>query len=168
MVESGRKSQMRGLGSYIVSIDAKNRIVLPVGIRKNLAEKESYVIIHKGYDDYLYLYTPEQWGPEYNRLMQLDDYDTDEKAVKRWVFNDLIEAELDSAGRILISKELKEYAKIIKEMKITSLGDRYEIWAEEVKAESERVMTAAEMKEIAKKVMKSKPKFKKEEGGNGE
>lgn len=166
MVESGRKSQMRGLGSNIVTIDAKNRIVLPVSIRKNLKEGDQYVIIHKGYDDYLYMYTPEQWAPEFDRLMQLDDYDDEEKAVKRWVFNDLIEAELDSAGRILLSKELKEYAKISKEMKITSLGDRYEIWAEEVKSETEKQMSAAEMKLIAKKVMKSKPKIKKEEGGH--
>lgn len=166
MVESGAKSQMRGLGSNIVTMDAKNRIVLPVSIRKNLKEGDSYVIIHKGYDEYLYLYTPDQWLPEYNRLMQLDDYDDEEKAVKRWVFNDLIEAELDSAGRILLSRELKEYAKISKEMKITSLGDRYEIWAEEVKCETDKQLTAAEIKQIAKKVMKSKPKFKKEEGSN--
>lgn len=157
---------MRGLGSNIVTMDAKNRIVLPVSIRKNLKEGDSYVIIHKGYDEYLYLYTPDQWLPEYNRLMQLDDYDDEEKAVKRWVFNDLIEAELDSAGRILLSRELKEYAKISKEMKITSLGDRYEIWAEEVKCETDKQLTAAEIKQIAKKVMKSKPKFKKEEGSN--
>ena len=157
---------MRGLGSNIVTLDAKNRVVLPVGIRKNLTESDNYVIVHKGYDEYLYLYTPDQWLPEYNRLMQLDDYDDEEKAVKRWVFNDLIEAELDSAGRILLSKELKEYAKITKEMKITSLGDRYEIWAEEVKSDVDKQLTAAEIKQLAKKVMKSKPKFKKEEGGN--
>ncbi len=168
MVESGKTAffpNMFGLiGSYTVTLDAKNRFLLPAGIRKTMREEDTAVIAIKGIDNHLYLYTAEQWAPIYERLMTLDDFDDEERLTKRYFFDDAAVLELDSAGRLLLTKELKEYAGIEKEMKISFVGGKFEVWNPELKEKKKMEKSSEEQREIVKRVMAAKKNLNKNAG----
>ena len=119
------------IGRYEYSLDGKNRLGIPPRYREFLAqEKSKSVFITSGMEGCLYLFLPSQW----NRLVENDckafalpDKEA-ERAFKRKFFSEAAEAELDSAGRILIPQYLKAHAGLKGQALVQGAGNRAEIW----------------------------------------
>jgi len=117
------------LGEYEVSIDAKGRLMLPAGFKKQLGEADGYrFVLNRGIDDCLTLYTEKQWAGVAKIINRLNDFNKKARELKRNFLNGATVIEPDSAGRILLPKSMLAYAQINKSVIFTAQMNKVEIW----------------------------------------
>ncbi|HHV96436.1 MAG TPA: division/cell wall cluster transcriptional repressor MraZ [Clostridiaceae bacterium] len=112
-------------GEYLHSLDAKGRMIVPAKFREELGEK---FILTKGLDECLFAYSLEEWSNLEQKLKTLPFTDKDVRAFVRFFFAGANECELDKQGRILIPQNLRDYAKLEKELYVIGVSTRVEIW----------------------------------------
>lgn len=117
------------LGEYESTLDAKGRFLFPVGFRKQLPETQPLqFVINRGFEKCLTLFPMQAWQPIFEKISQLNDFDPKVRAFRRYFLNGAIVLEPDSAGRLLIPKNLLEYAGITKALVLASALNKIEIW----------------------------------------
>ena len=129
MAQSGRKVE-RGekqllIGEYEHSLDAKGRLIMPAKLRQDMGEK---FIVTKGLDGCLFAFSQNEWLNFETKLKSLPLSDKNARNFVRFFLSGAIECEIDKQGRFLISGNLREYAKLEKEVVIIGVGTRLEIW----------------------------------------
>ncbi|NSW90519.1 MAG: division/cell wall cluster transcriptional repressor MraZ [Firmicutes bacterium] len=112
-------------GEYQHSVDQKGRVIIPVKFREGLGEK---FILTKGLEDCLFAYSSEEWSNLEAKLKTLPFTDKNVRAFIRFFFAGATECEMDKQGRILIPQNLREYAKLEKDIYVIGVSTRVEIW----------------------------------------
>lgn len=142
------------LGEYEVTIDAKGRFLLPAGLKKQLPEGENtHFVINRGFEKCLSLYPKKNWEPVYARISALNSFDPEVRNFTRYFLNGATEVELDSAGRILLPPNLKEYAGLGKDVVLCSSVDKIEIWSKDAYQQFFESYSPTEFSALAQKVM---------------
>lgn len=116
------------MGEYHHNIDEKGRIVLPGKFRENRTK----IIVTRGLEKCLYLYTVEDWEKVVNKLNQLPFTKKDARTFMRSFFAGATASEFDKMGRINITSPLVSYAGLTKECVVIGVNDRIEIWDEKL------------------------------------
>ena len=120
------------LGEFESTLDAKGRFLLPAGLKKQLPEGENTrFVINRGFEKCLTLYPRQSWEPLFAKISTLNDFDPRVREFRRYFLNGATEVELDSAGRLLLPPNLKEYAGLEKDIVLASAVDKIEIWSTE-------------------------------------
>jgi len=117
-------------GTYIHSIDTKDRFILPSKFRdkiKELGSRKFYLT--RGLDGCLFLFSYEIWRDLEDKLKSLSFTKQQSRFFNRLYFSGAQEVEIDSQGRVVLPDYLKEYAGISKDIVIIGVADRIEIWA---------------------------------------
>ncbi|ADD02747.1 MraZ protein [Thermoanaerobacter mathranii subsp. mathranii str. A3] len=117
------------MGQYEHTIDAKGRVIIPAKFREELGEK---FVLTKGLDNCLFVYSLEEWKNIEAKLKTLPLTKKDARAFTRFFLAGAVECEIDKQGRILIPANLREYAKIEKDVIFIGVSTRVEIWSKEV------------------------------------
>ena len=115
------------LGEYLHIFDSKNRVSLPSRFRKDLGR---VVVITRGLDHCLYIYARKAWEKEAARYAATASGSAAERGLARLFLAGSAEAEIDSAGRILIPEHLKSFASIGTNAVIAGVAERVEVWEE--------------------------------------
>jgi MraZ protein len=113
------------LGRFQHSVDNKGRVAVPARFRDRLSGE---LIITRGNDRCLYLFTQEAWEPLAAKLNALPTGDADARNLRRAVFSAAEPVEMDKQGRIMIPGHLLQYAGITGNVAIIGLGTYIEIW----------------------------------------
>jgi MraZ protein len=116
------------MGEYLHSIDNKGRLIFPARFRDGLGEK---CIATKGLDNCLFVYTREEWAILENKLKQLPLAKPEARAFVRFFFAGAAELECDKQGRVLLPTNLREYARLDKDVVVIGVSNRIEIWGKE-------------------------------------
>ena len=116
------------IGEYEHSIDLKGRLIMPAKLRDGLGDK---FIVTKGLDGCLFAYSKQEWTNLEAKLNSLPLTSKDARMLARAFFAGAIECEIDKQGRFLITANLREFAKIQKDVVITGVSTRVEIWSKE-------------------------------------
>ncbi|MBN9350190.1 MAG: division/cell wall cluster transcriptional repressor MraZ [Chitinophagaceae bacterium] len=116
------------IGEYEARLDAKGRFLLPAGFKKQMPEVAAPFVLNRGFEKCLSLYTAESWNPLFEKLGLLNDFDPKVREFKRYFLNGATQVEPDTAGRILLPKNLMEYAGLDKDIVLVSAIDKIEIW----------------------------------------
>lgn len=116
------------MGEFAHNIDRKGRLIMPAKFREELGAK---VIVNRGLDGCLYVYTMDQWAVVYQKLSTLPSTNKDARNFQRMMLAKASECELDSQGRILIPATLVKLAALEKECVIVGVANHLEIWAKE-------------------------------------
>jgi MraZ protein len=117
------------IGEYNHTLDDKNRLSLPAKFRSDLGKK---IIITRGLDRCLSVYTVSEWKKFTAKLSELSFGQSDSRAFQRFILGGAVEAEFDKSGRILIPPFLKEFAGLSARVFVTGAGNRVELWNEDV------------------------------------
>ena len=115
------------IGEFRHTLDAKNRLSLPAKFRKELG---SSVIVTRGLDRCLFVYTKRAWAGEAKRFAEHSTGSAAGRALARLMLSGASEADVDSAGRILVPDYLKAYAGLSGKCVVAGVADRVEIWEE--------------------------------------
>lgn len=118
------------IGEYEVSMDAKFRVALPAGLRKQLPEGESSVFyVNRSLDQQcINLYTQSEWNKIISQLSSLSTFNPKVDKLKRLLMAGSAKLEMDSASRILIPKALAENIGLTKDLIIVCQINKVEIW----------------------------------------
>lgn len=116
------------IGEYAHNIDKKGRIIIPAKFRDAYDGK---LIVSKGLDGCLNLYTLMQWNQMMQQLMSLPNTKKETRLFKRNLAAKASECEIDNQGRILIPSNLVKEADLIKECFVIGTGNTVEIWSKE-------------------------------------
>ncbi len=117
------------LGEYEATIDTKGRFLLPAGFKKQLPQDATaQFVINRGFEKCLTLYPLQTWEPIFSQISKLNDFDPKVREFRRYFLNGAIEVELDSAGRLLLPKNLMGHASLEKDIVLVSAVNKIEIW----------------------------------------
>lgn len=115
------------IGEYTHTVDSKNRISLPSKFRKEIGKK---IIVTRGLDNCLFLYSSSQWQKISKQLSSLGMAQRDKRGFNRFMLSGAVEVSVDSIGRILIPDFLRNFAGLKEKVVFAGVGDRVEIWNE--------------------------------------
>mgnify|MGYP000091069557 CR=1 FL=1 len=113
------------IGEYQHNIDSKGRVIIPSRFREDLGYK---FVITKGLDHCLFVYSLQEWENLEAKLKTLPLTNKDARAFVRFFFSGAAECEADKQGRVLIPANLREYAKLDKDVVVIGVSTRVEIW----------------------------------------
>lgn len=116
------------MGEYAHNIDKKGRIIIPAKFREELGD---FIIITRGLDGCLSVYTQKQWEVIYEQLLKLPSTKKDARMFVRMMTSKAAECEIDAQGRVLIPSSLIRIAELEKECMIIGAANHVEIWAKE-------------------------------------
>jgi MraZ protein len=114
---------------YDCKIDAKGRLVLPSKIKSNFPEDAgNEVVLRMAFEPCLILYPMVEFRKTYQKIAGLNEFNKEHRALQRNFFSSVQTVEIDSAGRILIPKQMLQYAGLEKDAMVVGTGLRVEIW----------------------------------------
>ena len=120
------------LGEFDCKLDAKGRLMIPVGLRKQLpdAEREG-LVVNRGFEKHLVVYTRKEWDKIVEDLNRLNPYEKRTREFIRYFTRGATELNLDSAGRVLFPKALLDYAGIGVDAVLSCQFNKIEVWAKD-------------------------------------
>lgn len=116
------------IGEYTHTFDDKNRLSLPSKFRKELGK---VVIVTKGLDRCLFIYSEKAWEKIAEKYGDLSVAQSDTRRFNRFMLSGAAEVPVDSAGRILIPEFLATFAGLGEKVVLAGLYDRLEVWDQE-------------------------------------
>ncbi|HHV79998.1 MAG TPA: division/cell wall cluster transcriptional repressor MraZ [Firmicutes bacterium] len=114
------------IGEYQHTIDEKGRLTVPAKLRDALGDR---FILTKGLDGCLFGYPVEEWKQLEAKLRELPLTKADVRAFVRLLLAGASECELDRQGRFVLPNNLRAHADIDKDVIITGVSTRIEIWS---------------------------------------
>lgn len=116
------------MGEFHHNIDEKGRIIIPSKLRDDLGSK---IIVTRGLDSCLFLYSEEQWKVIVSKLQTLPFTKKDARNFTRIFLSGATVCDFDKQGRIKLTAQLCSYASLDKECIVLGVNDRLEIWAKD-------------------------------------
>ena len=128
---------IKPLGNSEVKLDAKGRFLLPMRYREILGDivKDGFILKRSIFKKCLELFTIENWEQESALVNKLNMFKKKNSVFATQFMAGVRVVELDNSGRILIPKDLLQYGGFTKNLVLTEINKRIEIWD---KAEYER------------------------------
>ena len=118
-------------GAAALSLDAKGRLAIPARHRESLlAAAEGSLVLTAHPHRCLLLYPSPVWQPIRDQILKGSSLNPAIASIKRVLVGNARTEELDSAGRILVAPELREYANLQKTVYLVGMGTHFEIWSE--------------------------------------
>ncbi len=141
------------LGEYESTIDTKGRFLLPAAFKKQLGDAVTQFVINRGFEKCLTLYPQQSWEPIFANISNLNDFDPKVRTFRRYFLNGASPVELDSAGRLLLPKNLMAHAALDKDIVLVSALNKIEIWDKKTYEQFFNEMTNESFSALANEVM---------------
>lgn len=119
----------RFIGEFECKIDSKGRIILPSKLRLQIPDKDAKsMVINRGFEKCLVLYTSADWTMETEKLRILNDFNRDARKFIRQFNNGANLVTIDANNRINVPNNLIEYASLKNEVVISCYNHKIELW----------------------------------------
>jgi MraZ protein len=113
------------MGTYTPKVDEKGRLILPAKFRDRLAEG---LVVTTGQEKCLDVFPADVFMQEAERARSRGMTSRSGREQARMLFSNAEELTPDKQGRIAIPLHLRGYAAISREVVVTGVMDRVEIW----------------------------------------
>ena len=114
-------------GAPNLSLDAKGRMAIPTRYRDALGGE---VVITADPSGCLLLFPVNAWQPFEDRVSALPNMNPRIKAMQRMWLGYKSDCEVDAAGRVVLTPEMRDYAKLDRKVQFVGQKDRFELWSE--------------------------------------
>ncbi len=119
-------------GATKVTIDAKGRLAIPTRYRDRIISRcDGQLVVTVDKDYCLLLYPYPDWEEIERKLMRLPSLNKQARRLQRLMVGYATEIEMDGNGRILLSKELREFSSIDRQSILIGQGNKFELWDDE-------------------------------------
>lgn len=118
-------------GAAALTLDAKGRLAIPARHRDALVKlAENQLVLTAHPHRCLLIYPAPAWEPIRNKVLAGSSLDQHSALLKRLLVGFARDEELDSAGRVLIAPELRNFAQLEKQVHLVGQGDHFELWSD--------------------------------------
>lgn len=119
-------------GAAAINMDAKGRIAIPTRHRDALTRESGGKLVLTAHPDgCLLLYPSHAWEPVRTKVMGFPAFNALASKWKRLLVGFAEDLELDTVGRLLVSPELRSFARLDKRVMMVGQGTHFEIWAQD-------------------------------------
>lgn len=115
------------IGEFHHTLDEKGRLAVPIKFRNDLVQG---AVVTRGLDRSLFVYPKAAWEKLAAKLAALPLGQADTRAFARLMLAGAMEVEIDKSGRVTVPEYLRHYAGLTKDVVVTGLFDRLEVWDE--------------------------------------
>lgn len=136
---SSKRKMSYPVGHFTCKLDSKGRLMLPSEFKEQLGEQveEGFVLRPGLHVTCLELYTRKDWDEVQDQLRAaFSQFQAKQEAVLRKYNAGARFAKLDASGRLQIPKDLIEKGALVKEIIITSVTTKMEIWDKDLYEQS--------------------------------
>lgn len=117
------------VGTYYHQLDTKNRFRIPAKLKEQLGEN---FVITKSVDcPCLYVFPNDKFDSMQEKINELPLFDTKAQNALRKFLSSCLMVEEDKQGRVMITPDMRNYAKFQKDIVTIGVGSRLEIWSAE-------------------------------------
>jgi MraZ protein len=128
-------------GSSALSLDAKGRLIVPARHRDALVvQSEGRLTLTRHPDGCLMLFPRPVWEVHRERIAALP---ISARPWQRIFLGSATDVDMDSAGRILVSPELRQAATLTKDVMLLGMGSHFELWDAQLLAAKDKEAIAA-------------------------
>ena len=134
------------IGEYYCKLDAKGRLLVPSSFKEQLGEalNEGFVLRPGLFEQCLDVYGRDDWRKLQEKLGKLNPFKKENQMMVRRINAGAKLVTMDGSGRLQIPKDLVEKCGLVKDVVITSLPDKMQIWGKEQMEQSNAQMTDEE------------------------
>ena len=116
-------------GANSITLDSKGRIAIPTRYRDRLVEQAEGQIVATVDRDYcLLLYPLPAWEEIERKLIRLPSLNRQARRLQRLMIGYASELEMDGQGRVLLPRELREFAHLDRHALLIGQGKKFELW----------------------------------------
>lgn len=117
-------------GQSTISVDPKGRLAVPTRFREALSAlpSQDLVLTLNPWDRALWVYPVAEWLAIEAKLAALSDFDRQSRRTKQILRGYATDCACDGQGRVLLPAELREIARINKQVTVLGQGNKFEIW----------------------------------------
>ncbi len=115
-------------GSFFHIMDSKGRVSIPSRYRELLKERHDRQLILTNYDGYILAFPESEWVKVEAKLGELALFRKDLRAFQRFLISGVEYCPLDRQGRVLVPQNLRDYAKLNREVALVGAVRCFEIW----------------------------------------
>lgn len=118
------------IGTYECKVDAKGRLMLPASLKKQMTSilQNGFVLKRAVFQPCLELYPMAEWESLMQKVNKLNRFKKKNNDFIRRFTAGVRMVEVDTAGRLLVPKDLIGFANISKEIVLSSAINIVEIW----------------------------------------
>ena len=118
-------------GATRITLDAKGRLAIPARYRERIAATCAGQLICTVDPDYcLLLYPLPDWEELERKLVRLPSLKPKARRLQRLMLGYASELEVDAHGRVLVPRELREFASLERDAILIGQGNKFELWDE--------------------------------------
>ena len=138
------------IGEYYCKLDAKGRLLLPSSFKEQLGEalNDGFVLRPGLFEKCLDVYGKDDWRKLQDKLGKLNPFKKENLMMMRRINGGARVVMMDGSGRLQIPKDLVDKCDLVKEVVITSLPDRMQIWGKEQMDKSNAEMSDEEFSQM--------------------
>ncbi|QYN51820.1 division/cell wall cluster transcriptional repressor MraZ [Apibacter sp. ESL0404] len=118
------------IGTYECTLDSKGRMLLPSGLKKQMDTllQEGFVLKRSVFQPCLELHPMTEWNQVMGKINKLNRFVKKNNDFIRQFTAGLKNVEIDTSGRLQISKDLIQFAKLEKNIVVAAAINVIEIW----------------------------------------
>jgi MraZ protein len=118
------------IGTYECKVDIKGRLLLPAPLKKQLAAslQDGFVLKRSVFQPCLELYPMAEWNLMMQKVNKLNRFVKKNNDFIRRFQAGVKVVEIDTLGRLLVPKDLTNFAQITKDVVLSSTVNIVEIW----------------------------------------
>jgi MraZ protein len=119
-------------GATKITLDAKGRLAIPTRYRERLAARcDGQLVATVDRDHCLLIYPLPDWEEIERKLVRLPSLHKLARQMQRIMVGYATEVDIDGHGRILLSRELRDFAGLDRQAILIGQGNKFELWDEE-------------------------------------
>jgi MraZ protein len=115
-------------GSYFHTMDNKGRVSIPARYREILKDRKDRQIILTNFGGYLLAFPQSEWSKIEAKFAEQPLFRKDLRNFQRFLISGVEECLLDRQGRILVPPNLRDYARLSREVCLVGAVRCFEIW----------------------------------------
>jgi MraZ protein len=119
-------------GPSKVTLDSKGRMAIPARHRERILTRgDGHLVATVDRDYCLLIYPLPDWEEIERKLIRLPALNKQARRLQRLMLGHATELDLDGHGRILLPRELREFAGLERQAMLIGQGNKLELWDEQ-------------------------------------